>query len=107
MKKIVLIVVVLFSFVVVTTSCKEHKKHEDKTEKHEELQHADGEMAENAIFQCPMDCEKGKSYGEKGNCPVCKMDLKEKAGSHDMDEESSHEHGDKDEAGHDEDSDKN
>ena len=28
-------------------------------------------------YQCPMDCEHGKVYDEPGNCPVCKMDLKE------------------------------
>ena len=27
------------------------------------------------VYQCPMDCEKGKTYEEKGSCPVCKMDL--------------------------------
>jgi len=27
-------------------------------------------------YQCPMDCEKGKTYKEEGSCPVCKMDLK-------------------------------
>lgn len=28
------------------------------------------------VYACPMDCEKGKTYAEKGACPVCKMDLK-------------------------------
>ncbi len=27
-------------------------------------------------YQCPMDCEKGKTYAKPGSCPVCKMDLK-------------------------------
>jgi hypothetical protein len=27
-------------------------------------------------YQCPMDCEDGKTYEKEGNCPVCKMDLK-------------------------------
>ncbi len=27
-------------------------------------------------YQCPMDCEKRKTYDKEGNCPVCKMDLK-------------------------------
>ncbi len=31
-----------------------------------------------ALYQCPMDCEDGKSYTEAGQCPVCKMDLVEK-----------------------------
>ena len=28
-------------------------------------------------YQCPMDCEGGKTYEEAGACPVCKMDLAE------------------------------
>ena len=28
-------------------------------------------------YQCPMDCESGKTYDKEGICPVCKMDLKE------------------------------
>jgi len=58
------------------TSCKKDKKDEVQTEK---LQTEGAkEMASNVVYQCPMDCEKGKSYTEKGNCPVCKMDLKSK-----------------------------
>lgn len=29
-------------------------------------------------YVCPMDCEKGKIYGQPGNCPVCHMELKQK-----------------------------
>lgn len=32
------------------------------------------------VYQCPMDCEKGKTYKEAASCPVCKMDLKAKEG---------------------------
>ena len=28
-------------------------------------------------YQCPMDCEEGKTYEEPGSCPVCGMDLAE------------------------------
>ncbi len=28
------------------------------------------------VYQCPMNCEKGKSYTKKGKCPVCNMHLK-------------------------------
>lgn len=28
-----------------------------------------------ALYQCPMKCEGGKTYSEQRNCPVCKMDL--------------------------------
>lgn len=27
------------------------------------------------VYQCPMDCENGKTYQESGTCPICKMDL--------------------------------
>jgi protein SCO1/2 len=27
-------------------------------------------------YQCPMQCEVGKTYHKEGSCPVCKMDLK-------------------------------
>lgn len=30
---------------------------------------------EKATYQCPMDCEKGKTYDKPGQCPVCGMDL--------------------------------
>nr|WP_287494130.1 heavy metal-binding domain-containing protein [Candidatus Brachybacter algidus] len=33
------------------------------------------EVAEKVVYQCPMDCEKGKTYEVMGICPVCKMDL--------------------------------
>lgn len=32
-----------------------------------------------ALYTCPMDCEKGKTYDHAGTCPVCKMDLTPKA----------------------------
>lgn len=28
-----------------------------------------------AVYQCPMDCEHGKTYDKPGQCPVCGMDL--------------------------------
>ena len=34
------------------------------------------QTAENAEYACPMDCEKGKTYEQEGQCPVCGMDLK-------------------------------
>lgn len=34
-------------------------------------------------YQCPMDCEKGKTYTDAGNCPVCKMELKKVEVKHD------------------------
>ncbi len=28
------------------------------------------------VYQCPMDCEKGKVYKKEGKCPKCSMELK-------------------------------
>ena len=30
------------------------------------------------VYQCPMDCENGKTYKQPGTCPVCGMDLEKK-----------------------------
>ena len=81
MKKTILILSVIFSFAVLFTACKETKKEEKtKMESHENHDHSsDEEMASKDVYQCPMDCEKGKTYDETGSCPVCKMDLKTKA----------------------------
>ncbi len=53
---------------LVFTACTE-KKSEKEPEKVEETNAA-------VEYQCPMDCEAGKTYHEAGSCPVCKMDLK-------------------------------
>ncbi len=34
-----------------------------------------GQTEETVQYQCPMDCEKGKTYEETGSCPMCGMDL--------------------------------
>lgn len=66
MKKIFLMLaIVAFSFTAV--SCGDDKAKETKkeiTHNHEDA------------YQCPMDCENGKTYEKPGTCPVCKMDLK-------------------------------
>ena len=46
------------------------KKSEQKPETVQE------EVAVEESYQCPMDCEEGKTYHKAGSCPVCKMDLK-------------------------------
>jgi len=61
-------ILVLVFAVVLVTSCKDNKR-ENNSKSHTEL-HA------SATFQCPMDCEDGKTYEKEGKCPVCKMDLK-------------------------------
>lgn len=35
----------------------------------------DNSQQELANYSCPMNCEDGKTYTEKGSCPICKMDL--------------------------------
>ena len=80
MKKIILTLAIIVAVGFTFTSCKKDKKEEVKTE-------ATEEMASNVVYQCPMDCEKGKSYTENGNCPVCKMDLKGKEVDMDGDSE--------------------
>lgn len=30
---------------------------------------------EKVLYQCPMDCEKGRTYDKPGQCPVCGMDI--------------------------------
>jgi hypothetical protein len=77
MRKTILIFALIVSAVAVVTSCKETKKEDSSIENHENHnhdQHDDSTTA--AKYQCPMDCEKGKTYDAAGTCPVCKMDLK-------------------------------
>ena len=68
----------LFSMTIMV-SCGETKKETKEvaeeevtkdSEESKELHEAHGD------YQCPMDCEDGKTYAEAGSCPVCKMDLK-------------------------------
>ena len=80
MKKLMFLLVAIFSFAMVTTSCKETKKDAEAQEVVEEAVEAVEEVVEEkmavAVYACPMDCEEGKTYPEAGTCPECKMDLK-------------------------------
>ncbi|MGB5364498.1 MAG: heavy metal-binding domain-containing protein, partial [Aureibaculum sp.] len=67
-KKTILALAILLTIGFTFTSCKKDKQEEVKTE----------EMVSYVVYQCPMDCEDGKSYTEPGQCPVCEMDLKAK-----------------------------
>jgi len=82
MKKVFLMVAMVALVSFTTTSCKKDKAEEVNTEVEavdDVKQEAQEVLASNDVLhQCPMDCEKGKSYTEPGKCPVCKMDLKEK-----------------------------
>ena len=70
MNKVILSIAVVTMLVV--TGCKTEVKKERESVNTEEKM----EMATLEVYQCPMDCEKGKTYEKEGDCPVCKMDLK-------------------------------
>lgn len=84
MNKSIFVLVAIFSVAIVLTSCKESKKEEVKTENHDDHEHDNDQMASKEEYQCPMDCEKGKTYDKEGSCPVCKMNLKEKTKDNDF-----------------------
>ncbi len=50
------------------------------------------ESNEVAVYQCPMDCEEGKTYDKAGICPVCEMELKTAEVAEAGSEEEAHEH---------------
>ncbi len=64
MKKIIFILALFVSASAFLTSCADSKNNTDD---------ANAQMAE--VYQCPMDCESGKTYDAAGKCPVCGMDL--------------------------------
>lgn len=37
--------------------------------------HDSGTVVKDVAYHCPMQCEGNKTYGQKGSCPICKMDL--------------------------------
>ena len=95
MKKVFLMVAMVALVSLTATSCKKDKAEDVKSEIEvvdEAKQEAQEVLASNDVLhQCPMDCEKGKSYMEAGKCPVCKMDLKEKKVDVEEDEEEDEE----------------
>ena len=63
--------------VIFNTSCKEEKKAAPKASETEiQTEETKGELTAEARYQCPMDCEDGKTHVEPGSCPVCGMALK-------------------------------
>ena len=64
MKKFIIPALVFFMF-----SCGQKKEGEANENKLDTAQVA------GAVYQCPMDCENGKTYDKPGQCPVCGMDL--------------------------------
>ncbi len=104
MKKLALSITVVAFIVFSVASCKndvkkdtEEVKTEVKKEVKEEVEETmrDEDVAM-ATYQCPMKCEGDKTYGKPGQCPTCKMDLKEVKSDGDA-EEQEHEEGEESE----------
>ena len=79
MRRVLLLLALTFSLTLSFTSCKgEHKEaeHNEHSETHHSDAANDADLALNFEYQCPMDCEEGKTYEEEGECPKCKMALK-------------------------------
>lgn len=101
MKYIFFLLTICVSFCLIGTSCKnKDHKHSEETHMHEDAVDEKKEkvMTSKAHYQCPMNCEEGKSYVTQGSCPVCKMNLKSKEIDkdsdtiHDQDKVEHHEH---------------
>ncbi len=76
MKKTVFVIAIVCSMSFVFTACKTEQKEEKKEQVLVEKETKT--VASKDVYQCPMDCEKGKTYEKEGNCPVCKMKLRKK-----------------------------
>lgn len=74
MKKIITVLAIVFSTSCMLTSCKSEKQEDKK----EQVVSDEKTHAPDNVYQCPMKCEKEKTYPKEGNCPVCKMKLKKK-----------------------------
>ncbi|WP_347922765.1 heavy metal-binding domain-containing protein [Pontimicrobium sp. SW4] len=91
MKKTLLILALMLSASTVLVSCKGEKKENNEEIEMTESHAADNaDMAMNDVYQCPMDCEEGKTYDKEGNCPVCKMALKKVEGDNDEGDSEDH-----------------
>ncbi|MCI2229164.1 hypothetical protein MC378_08295 [Polaribacter sp. MSW13] len=87
MKKIIIVLAVVFATSIIFTSCKSEKKEVKK-------EHVDTDkkkVAVKDVYQCPMECEKDKTYDKEGKCPVCEMKLRKKVSeSHENHEDHNH-----------------
>lgn len=68
------IFIMAFAIALGTTVSCNKKENIEATTKQEGHNHKEGE-AHKVTYECPMDCEKDKTYDKKGTCPVCKMEL--------------------------------
>jgi len=98
MKKVVVAIAVVLTLGFTVTSCKSEQKEVKEVEKEvieevieEVKEEVEKEMKTEemavAVYQCPMDCEDGKTYDKPGQCPTCKMDLKKQEAEGDAHEE--------------------
>ena len=100
MKKVLFAITIVAALGFSVTSCKSETKKETEevtTEVVEEVKEIKEEVKEEmakATYQCPMKCEEDKTYDASGQCPTCKMDLKEVEG--DIEKEDHHEGDDHD-----------
>ncbi len=77
MKFKTLLPALLLTLFVAFTSCKGEKKTETAPSQTEvQSEETTDDLSAEVRYQCPMDCEHGKTYDAEGKCPVCKMDLK-------------------------------
>ena len=108
MKKLIVAIAFVLMVGFTVTSCKSEKKEGNDPEK-EVVKEAEEEVIKDAvenedenkmmavaIYQCPMKCEGDKTYDSPGQCPTCKMDLKEVKSDGDA-EEHEHEEGEESE----------
>ena len=95
--KLTIVMGLMLCMALVTTSCK--NASEDKTNTESSLGAEKADMAMAIEYQCPMDCEDGKTYNEPGTCPECKMDLKKVEEEKEEDHQENHD----DHSGHDHD----
>jgi hypothetical protein len=77
MKATSLLSLLSLMILIAFTSCKEEKKATPEAPDTEiQAEKPENELKAETRYQCPMDCEHGKTYDAPGTCPVCKMDLK-------------------------------
>lgn len=68
MKRTTMVFAIAFGLLCLVIPACNHSSEEAKSK----------QTQEKKLYQCPMDCESGKTYDKPGHCPVCEMDLEQK-----------------------------